>query len=885
MSRHTAPTVITSRTSPPSCLPPAAAPTPALRLLWQPGLRKVEPIPDREDRCKIRTFCFLEFSSHAAAALVFERHQVEPQATHAGAAAPPSFLDGRASDVASEVAGMGSVAGTDVTSSAENSSYAFDRETRGLSSSSCPEMSCGVSLSAAIPELHGILQAGDAASGGPSLSSTSTIASPSTAAAVTSTTEPAACNHSFLYGDGSPLDFRDHHSCDSTVVVGGRNNGNMNSDGGNVNMAAGLDALNPWGQQRNSEGDVTGEESNSGGVGGFSTLFNNERTLSAATQLDASNAGASGTREPFHGWSKDTPTATRGVPLIVGGAMLKVDWADPLRYHIHLNGGIKGPCATQEMGAPIDNRPMPPGVQHHARGRSMGQGGVRGGGAGAPEWHRRNLAGMVRHVSEPSPRWHEVTRAGYNNNRGTARQYQQYTHHQSPHQHPQQQLLGLGGSPAGGHRHYMSYTGGSVSSSGVAAAERDRDGKTYTVTDPRSEGPSSLRGRSYYDAIPSSSLGRQNSCDGGGAGNGRARADSYAGPFSTPAGAHGHPAYPRGRSTGAGGPPPASQQQQQQQPESDVRRGFVQPLFSSHSSSGHPAAGPRPASAFESSDLDRYRGGAQELGPNDIRRSSSTSTGVPKGSSGRSHHPCDSDRHAVHMFLNGSTRGGSIGGALAADGDDLHFLTRSCSANPPRKRDGNEDQPRQQHRGHPRSGGSSSWEPEYLLVDRVGEPWSASAAQGSRRRGGEDGSMTFTAWMDRGFRDKGESPSSECCAPGGGGYHYRGNPSPPHQVDLMEFGGRGSREPTGVLTGDNNGAAGALQRREAGWKQQQQLLHQRRGSRTSEVDSCATPNGIAQRRFSDPDVSSTWCDDAKPRSLQTILSFFFSHESSSDVDD
>ena len=56
---------------------------------------------------------------------------------------------------------------------------------------------------------------------------------------------------------------------------------------------------------------------------------------------------------------------TTSVPLVVGGATLKVDWADPLRYHIHLNGGIKGPSASPEFGMPPDGRP-----------------GSRGGGGG-----------------------------------------------------------------------------------------------------------------------------------------------------------------------------------------------------------------------------------------------------------------------------------------------------------------------------------------------------------------------------------------------------------------------------------------------------------------------------------------------------------------------
>lgn len=41
----------------------------------------------------------------------------------------------------------------------------------------------------------------------------------------------------------------------------------------------------------------------------------------------------------------ESGSGNRGMPLVVDGAVLKVDWADPLRYHIHLNGGIKGPSA------------------------------------------------------------------------------------------------------------------------------------------------------------------------------------------------------------------------------------------------------------------------------------------------------------------------------------------------------------------------------------------------------------------------------------------------------------------------------------------------------------------------------------------------------------
>lgn len=54
----------------------------------------------------------------------------------------------------------------------------------------------------------------------------------------------------------------------------------------------------------------------------------------------------------------ESGSGSRGVSLVVDGAVLKVDWADPLRYHIHLNGGIKGPSA-------------PPGEVGMSDGRSI----------------------------------------------------------------------------------------------------------------------------------------------------------------------------------------------------------------------------------------------------------------------------------------------------------------------------------------------------------------------------------------------------------------------------------------------------------------------------------------------------------------------------------
>jgi hypothetical protein len=42
--------------------------------------------------------------------------------------------------------------------------------------------------------------------------------------------------------------------------------------------------------------------------------------------------------------AEPTISACSAVPSFQEGAELKVDWADPLRYHIHLHGSIKGPC-------------------------------------------------------------------------------------------------------------------------------------------------------------------------------------------------------------------------------------------------------------------------------------------------------------------------------------------------------------------------------------------------------------------------------------------------------------------------------------------------------------------------------------------------------------
>ncbi|CAM9973282.1 unnamed protein product [Ectocarpus fasciculatus] len=221
-----------------------------------PGLRKVEPIPDREDRFKIRTFCFLEFASHAEAAVIFNRHQTSPRPPQ-----PPPHQQAAAAAAAAASTPQGPTADLPL---------------------------------------------------------------------------PPPSAHALAPGRGLLFERDARAESSSTTCTGA---GDLAADGG-------------------------GEE-----------------------------AGTA---------------AVAAVPLVVGGATLKVDWADPLRYHIHLNGGIKGPSAPPEFGVP-NGRPASRGAGCKGVSGSEGGGAFRGavgygGGSGGayPDWHQQEQQpGLMRRSSPP----------------------------------------------------------------------------------------------------------------------------------------------------------------------------------------------------------------------------------------------------------------------------------------------------------------------------------------------------------------------------------------------------------------------------------------------------------------------------------------------------
>ncbi|CAM9900864.1 unnamed protein product [Ectocarpus sp. 4 AP-2014] len=222
-----------------------------------PGLRKVEPIPDREDRFKIRTFCFLEFASHAEAAVIFNRHQTSPRPPQ-----PPPHQQAAAA------------------------------------ASSTPQ--------------------------GPTTELPLPLPPPSAASAA-------------------------------------------------------------------------------GGGGGAGLSYERDTRTESSSSTACTSAGDNAA----DGSGEETGTVA-GVPLVVGGATLKVDWADPLRYHIHLNGGIKGPSAPPEFGVQ-NGRPASRGAGcKEGSGNEGGGGAFRGavgfdGGGGAfPAWQQQEQQqGLIRRSSPP----------------------------------------------------------------------------------------------------------------------------------------------------------------------------------------------------------------------------------------------------------------------------------------------------------------------------------------------------------------------------------------------------------------------------------------------------------------------------------------------------
>ena len=269
----------------------------------QTGLRKVEPIPDREDRMKIRTFCFLEFGTHEEAAAVFNRHQVDPLPAQQQQPGHPSR-----SSLCQEKMSLSDAAAS--TPKGQDSS-SFERETRMNSGGTASISGSSGGVGDCSGGCHALLP--DGAEG-----SVDCLTPPS---AQTVPSDPAA-------------------------VGGGR-------------RAPGV-ALQPGAES--VLGDSYGaceskwwrsiEDLDGGDV---------ENASDHRTTSKANDDG-----ESFAVWEKPAEGQDRnrsgGQPLVVDGAVLKVDWADPLRYHIHLNGGIKGPSAAPPEVRMPDGRSTSRGV-------------------------------------------------------------------------------------------------------------------------------------------------------------------------------------------------------------------------------------------------------------------------------------------------------------------------------------------------------------------------------------------------------------------------------------------------------------------------------------------------------------------------------------------
>lgn len=732
---------------------------------------------------------------------------------------------------------------TNAVNSAGTSTAAFEREARVSSISSCPESSCEVVASFAMLPGQGIVRGDGAASAtcGDGASSGSCASTPAPARTAAASEPASATTDHFLYDEGNPLDFEGA--------------GDGSGIGGNSSLqdAGVVDSSRQ--QSLGIHNDTTG---------GSGETYGKERRLSAVSEQDHG-------RETVFSWGKDAsvcPPACStggqragggsggGVPLVVGGTVLKVDWADPLRYHIHLNGGIKGPCAVQEVGM-IESRPIRQGT--HPRGRPTTL--VPGRGVpGTLEWLNRHHPPNA-HMGGPSPNWQEASGdgglgGGYRNSLG-GRICQQYSRYHNTHQYPQQRAVG--GSPTC-HHGQLSYPNSFVSS---GTRERERG---HAVVDPPSAvtmlSPS-MRTRSYHDPLSPSISEQGPSESSANGGSGRGRADSFAG-LPSVGSSQGCPAYlqPENRSSGGG----VGVGLQQQNEDSGARHGCVQPRFRPHPP-GHLTADLRPSPASESLDPHRYRaleldvGAGGDGGGCDRRRVTGASSGVAARELNVGSYGSVSPNNGVHS-LSHHHNGGS-------GGRGHRVLPHSWSVTSPQR--GRDTQERWQQ--CIQTTDSGSWGREQALVSRA-QPWPAAMAKvhvgNNRRTGGQsdDDEGASSRWMDRGGRaERRETTTSEALG-ARSVYDACSHPPSSHQMDAMEpFPRHGSRVPTGLVIGN---PAGVLPRRGSGrWDQQQQ-----QGGWTSEVGSASVSSGLSShRRFNDSEV---WIGVAGQSRVCVCVRAFFS---------
>lgn len=660
---------------------------------------------------------------------------------------------------------------TDAMSTASSGTVAYKCDTRGCSSSSCHDSNNGGETPGVISEQVG---------GNPQFFDSDNTTRTERCVSASKTIESSS-SENFGYGDGSRLEFYEGIS-------------------GNINRTKHDDAgVDGWANQ-----PLGGEDD------AYASIHAGDQRRPSAVSHHESGSGRSSEDFPVWGRGSFASSPGGGVPLVVDGAILKLDWADPLRYHIHLNGGIKGPCAPDEM-AGSDARAFPSGV----RGRTMGIGPGRGG--------MGPLDRQGQHP-EPSPRWKEAVGSGIGGTvytlAGTSRSHQQHAHHprqHSPHlkfDHDRYAQL----SPQ---RAAHPDTGPLPSCAAVTGTLRTERARGYTISDPRSAfalSTASPHRAPYYDVVST----RQKSCDSGGSigVDGRGRAVSYSGSSTTfynggsacPPLSHKHDA--------AMG---ASHHQHHQRHQADVMRGHAVPRFQPHP---HPnmSTDVRTSSASEFSDRHhRHNFRLQETGAGAgwlaMHHSAASAIGGDKGSSvGPS--CCNAG-----MFSRCSDSGHS---RRSSSDLDPRVGTSSWSMTPPRRN--TEMEMRHQQRQHNLSpvvgSDGRSWGREG--VEAVDPCW----PHDFRREGGGQKIEHPSGWIDN-SRKAGHPLSSEASA----STHRVGHDMHHLQhVEAMDgIGSNRSRTATGIETA----VASALRRR-AGhgrWEHEHNLVGHENGPPPPPVES------------------------------------------------
>ncbi|CAM9444428.1 unnamed protein product, partial [Phaeothamnion confervicola] len=283
------------------------------------GISKIEPIADKEDPTRSRGFCFVEFVTHAAAAAAHARFHV-PHVRNAAAAEGQEGAEATTPPASSQSA--------ETTEGDEGAAVAA---------------TAGSAAATALLD-------GDAAAKGDAAK-----AATSSGGHASGPTTPKSLSDRVDDGDeGLSANPRKHGSSPLSTILPAASPG---SDA----TAAIARGASSW--------EATGSES-------FPRAGAREAGAAVAdAPLKVEEAAAAASAEA---------AAAKAVaePLMVEGRRLEVDWADPLRYHIHLNGGIKGPLARG-----------PAGGRNDAKGLHRSGGGGSSGGTPYLPWNGNGGAG------------------------------------------------------------------------------------------------------------------------------------------------------------------------------------------------------------------------------------------------------------------------------------------------------------------------------------------------------------------------------------------------------------------------------------------------------------------------------------------------------------